>query len=195
MRRLLFLSLAGLVLSACPRQSATVNTDVEEWRLVLHAKKTALKKDDPATREQYAARLLKFVQDHPDHARAREVYTELEIDLARDLTARGDYDRALQYLRDVQSREPQNRRLQAQLAETLDLESVDPTEVAAVKPGMTFDAVRATLGAPPPGWTRKNGVRYESWFYRNSAGGTAAVHFDAGRVIAVDYDARRKGGN
>jgi hypothetical protein len=194
MRPLLLLLLLLLSFLSCSRQSERVSTDVEEWRLVLHAKKAAVKADDPQTRQHYAETLLRFVQKHPDHARARQVYNELEIDLAHDLTEKGAYDQALRYLRDVEARDPKNRRLQRQLAETLDLQSVDSTELSAVKAGMTYTAVRTLLGAPPTGWNRSSeDGRYESWFYRNADGGTAAVHFDHGKVIGIDYSGGEAG--
>ena len=54
---------------------------------------------------------------------------------------------------------------------------------------MSTREVERLIGRPPKGWqreARKERTRYESWFYRTSSGSLIAIHFDDGRLFAVD---------
>lgn len=179
------LTLLMLVLAGC--RSETPDTTADEWRAVMAAKKKAMHAD-LAARQEYADRLLKFLHRHPDHARARQVYDDLQLAFARELSARGDHAVALRYYEDLTARRPADAELAAERAAVVDLQTLQRDELEAVHSGMSREEVERVLGRPRPGWKR-NGAepKYESWFYPAEGGGVAAVHFSDGKVFAVDH--------
>lgn len=190
MLRNLFLILMLVALTSCAdgrAKSAPAASD--EWRSVLATKKAAIVSDDLALRQRYADQLLGFIRRHPDHARAREVYDDLELSFARELAARGEYAASLRYYDDILERRPDAADIAAERAEVKSRTSVDTAELARLERGMTTREVEQLLGRPPRGWQRtaqKERTRYESWFYRTGSGEVIAIHFDSGRVFAVD---------
>lgn len=194
MIRSICLTLIVLGAASCSdRSAATAPSVADEWRGVLATKKAAMTGDDLQARQRYADRLLSFINRHPDHARAREVYDDLQLSFARELAARGEYALAIEYYDDLLERRPAAADIAAERAEVKSRTSVDPGELAKLERGMTTQQVEALLGRPPRGWRRaaqKERTRYESWFYRDSKGDVIAIHFDSGRLFTVDQPKR-----
>lgn len=185
--REIVLAVVTIAVMAC--RPEPVDTTAEEWREVMAAKRKAMHADLSA-RQAYADRVLKFLHRHPDHARARVVYEDLQLAFARELTARGDHAVALRYYDDLLSRRPKDAGLLAERAAVADLQSVQKEELAGVTPGMSDRQVERILGRPRNGWERElrsGGAQYRTWLYPNDQGGIAAVHFARGKVFAIDY--------
>jgi hypothetical protein len=184
----------ALLVTGCREEEQALDTRVEEWRVVLHAKRAASMSSSNPDRQKYADELLRFVQRHPDHPRAREVYDGLQQTMARELAATGDYAAAVRYYDNLIRRRPGDLALKSERDALIDRQSVDLSELASVKSGATTEEVLKVLGAPPAGWkkrVRRAGHDYESWYYRNDRGGVAAVHFDNGKTFATDLSTRR----
>ena len=181
-----------LTVAACADQTAKNSPPsvADDWRRVLAAKKAAVHAADTdlEARQRYADALLAFIRKHPEHARAREVYDDLQLSFARELAARGEYQSALRYYDDLLSRRNATD-IAAERAEVRSRQSVEPEEIEKLQRGMTTAEVEKLIGRPPKGWQReaqKDRTRYESWFYRTSSGDVVAIHFDNGRLFAVD---------
>ena len=85
MRRVL-VPVALLALACC--SGGDPGDSSHEWLHVLRHKKTAVAPNaTPQQRQAYADSLGTFVQAHPTHSRAREVYQRIQVDFANELAS------------------------------------------------------------------------------------------------------------
>lgn len=183
------LLIAGVLgVSACSTDAGSEPDPAAEWRKVL-----ALKPDagaDAEARQRYADALHRFMAAHPNHRRAREVWDTLELEHARELAASGAPEAAIERLERMIKRRAATTAEAGELLRTLlEQQHVTTDELELLQLRMPAAQVTERIGAPPRGWKRRTGA-YESWFYRHADGGTAAVHFRNGRLIAVEQPAR-----
>src|SRR5687768_14213402 len=84
---------AGLaLLAAAASPSGPPPDDQTEWRDVLGHKPAAVAADaSPDHNQVYADSVRAFVQRHPNHSRAREVWQRLQLEFADDLSGAGRY--------------------------------------------------------------------------------------------------------
>ena len=167
-----------------------------EWLHVLEHKKAA---DAPAATAQekqvYADTLGAFVQRHPQHSRAREVYQRIQLDFARDLAAVGRYQDAIRFYRAVLTADPHNDTAAAGLRQAVDHLAVSHEKLFSLEKGMSQREVAKILGKPIPGWTTTNDLReatIESWYYRTLSGGVAGVYFRDGTLFAAEENSSAK---
>src|SRR5437764_1368156 len=95
MRRLLVpLALVSL---ACCSGSDSVDSS-HEWLHVLRHKKAAVAPNaTPQQKQVYADSLGAFVQAHPAHSRARQVYQRIQIDFADELASLRRYQDSVRF--------------------------------------------------------------------------------------------------
>jgi hypothetical protein len=177
-----------LVTTACGNQPAADHQ--AEWRDVLEHKRAAASPDaSPGHKQVYADSVRAFVQKHPDHGRAREVWQLLQLEFADDLAAAGRYQDAIRFYRSVLTHHPENERARHGLALAADRLAITREKLLALRKGMSRREVAAVLGRPMPGWSvenRSSGVKFEAWYYRTHAGAVAAVYFRDGEVLAAE---------
>lgn len=159
-----------------------------EWRGVLEKKPAAVAKDAPPEQKQvYADSVAAFVQKHPNHGRAREVWERMQLEFADELAERGRYQDAIRMYRSVLIHHPANEHARRGLALSADRMAVNRAKLMSIEKGMSHRQVANILGKPVPGWTRENGRRdIEAWYYRTREGGVAAVYFRRGKVFAAE---------
>jgi tetratricopeptide (TPR) repeat protein len=161
-----------------------------EWLHVLHRKKAALAPTAGTHEKQvYADSLAAFVDRHPTHSRAREVYHRIQLDFARELAALGRYQDAIRFYRAVATADPSNQEAIRGLAEAADHLSVSRAKLLTLEKGMSPKQVASILGKPMPGWTARRERReavLESWYYRKTDGGVAGVYFRDGELLAAE---------
>jgi hypothetical protein len=187
MRKALLI-LALTVMAARCAQKAT-SSAADDWRQVLSQKKAALRTGNLADKQVYAASVAAFVNGHPTHGRAREVYRRIQLEFARDLSSIGRYQDAIRVYRNVLSHDSSDPEARAGIVSTIDRLSVSHEKLSRLALGMTRKQVEAILGKPAPGWTatlRQGDDVTEAWYYRRSDGGVASVHFNDGRLFAAD---------
>ncbi|HEX2120301.1 MAG TPA: tetratricopeptide repeat protein [Thermoanaerobaculia bacterium] len=164
-----------------------------EWRDVLRHKKAAVARGATAEEKQrYADSVRAFLQKHPNHSRAREVWQRIQLEFADDLAALGRYKDAIRFYRSVLAHDPQNEKAQRGLAGALDRLAVTREKLLALEKGMSHREVASILGKPIPGWTvekERPGATMEAWYYRMQGGGLAAVYFRNGKVLAAETTA------
>jgi hypothetical protein len=164
-----------------------------EWRGVMEAKREwqdAAPAHRTAAHQAYIDRLTAFVRSHPDHGRGRQVYEEAELEFARDLATRGEYDRAIAYYQSVLRTNPGHADAQVELEAAERRRFVTPEALGALRSGMTPEEVRERLGQPLPGWSRtmrRGDSTIVSWYYRRRDGGVAGVFFQNGRLFAAEH--------
>src|SRR3977135_2344061 len=106
MRR--FLVLIALAAVSCGG-SHDVADNSTEWLHVLRHKQAASAPNAPVQAKQvYADTLGAFVQTHPTHGRAREVYPHIQRDFANELASLGRYQDAIRIYRSVLVHDPKN---------------------------------------------------------------------------------------
>jgi tetratricopeptide (TPR) repeat protein len=165
-----------------------------EWRRVLDAKKewrNAAQEDRVRAQQAYVDALAVFVRRHPDHPRGRQVYEEAELEFARMLAGRGEYDRAVEYYRSVLGTNPEHAEARAELDAAERRRFVTPEALGSLRVGMSPDEVRERLGQPLPGWSRsmrRGEAVIDSWYYRRRDGGVAGVFFQNGRLFAAEFE-------
>lgn len=183
--------LAALAATGC-RQDDVQPDHQAEWRDVLKQKQAAAAPDAPVQRKQvYADSLRAFVQKHPDHGRAREVWQRMQLQFAEELVDRGRHQDAIRIYRAVLSHDPANDHARRGLALSADRLAVTREKLLAIQRGMSQREVANLLGKPMPGWTVENRRReatIEAWYYRTPPGGVAAVYFRDGRVFAAEEE-------
>lgn len=182
--------------AACQSEQDKVADHQTEWRDVLSRKKAAVAPEAPTeVKQAYADSLAAFVRKHPKHSRAREVYQQVQLEFARDLSLVGRHREAARVYRAVLRVDPANVDAQTGLAATVELLAVSRSRLLALEKGMTEREVARVLGKPLPGWTARNTQRrppIESWFYPAAGGGVAAVHFRDGRLFAAEENSHEK---
>ncbi len=181
----LFVLLAG----GCGNQDAQPDHQAE-WRDVLRHKHAAAAPDATADQKQvYADSVRAFVDKHPNHGRAREVWQRLQLEFAGDLASMGRYQDAIRFYRAVLTHDATNEPARRGLADALSRLAVTREMLLALEKGMSHREVASILGKPIPGWTASNhrpAAKMEAWYYRMRDGGLAAVYFRNGKVLAAE---------
>jgi len=193
MRRLL-LPLA-LAAAACGAGGDSTDNS-SEWLRVLHHKKAAAAPNaTPQQKQAYADTLGAFVQKHPGHSRAREVYQRIQIDFARELASLGRYQDAVRFYRAVLVHDPSNADATRGLNDAVAHLAVSRDKLLQLQKGMSQRQVAHILGKPIPGWTERTarrGVELEAWYYRRTDGGIAGVYFRDGELLAAEANSEAK---
>jgi hypothetical protein len=184
-------TLFALLLTACGGSEAQPDHQAE-WRQVLDQKAAASKPDAPAEQKQvYADSVRAFVDKHPDHGRAREVWQRMQVEFAAELAERGRHQDAIRIYRAVLSHDARNEEARRGLALSADRLAVTREKLLKVEKGMSQRQVANLLGKPSPGWqreTRRSAATVEAWYYRTPGGGVAAVYFRDGKVFAAEAE-------
>jgi hypothetical protein len=189
-------TLIALAAVACGGASHESLDNSREWLHVLRHKQAATAPNAPAKAKQvYADTLGAFVQNHPTHGRAREVYEHIQIDFARELAALGRYQDAIHLYQAVLVHDPANVVAQNGLVDAVEHLAVSHEKLLALQKGMSERDVAKLLGKPIPGWqTRKErpDSTIESWYYRRRGGGVAGVYFRDGILFAAEENSQAK---
>lgn len=167
-----------------------------EWRGVLEQKKAAASPDAPQQAKQvYADSVRAFVQKHPNHSRAREVWSRLQLEFADDLASMGRYQDSIRFYRAVLVHDAQNPRALAGLKDAADHLAITREKLLQLEKGMTQREVARLLGKPMPGWKAENDANastFEAWYYRTTTGGIAGVYFRDGKVLAAEENSQAR---
>jgi hypothetical protein len=194
MRRFVPAAAVLLFLAAC---SGDANSALDrDWLQVLHHKKAAAASTASTQQKQiYADTLGAFVQQHPQHSRARAVYERIQLDFARELASLGRYQDSIRFYRAVLTHDPDNAEASKGVADAVERLAVPHSKLLALEKGMSEHQVSQLLGKPIPGWTSKHErseVVNESWYYRTSEGGIAGIYFRDGLLVAAEATAQEK---
>jgi hypothetical protein len=196
-RACLGLPLTLIVLAGCAAAPAEPDHQAE-WRDVLRHKKAAVSARATTTaRQVYADALSAFVQRHPGHDRAREVYERIQLEFANDLAALGHYQEAIRFYRAVMAADPRNDEARRGFAGAVDRLAVTHQKLLAIEVGMSQSEVAHILGRPIPGWTATNhrpSATIEAWYYHTAGGGVAAIYFRDGEVFAAEEKSQARVG-
>jgi hypothetical protein len=167
-----------------------------EWLRVLSHKKAADSRTATPTQKQvYADSLAAFVETHPGHSRAREVYEHIQLDFARELTPLSRHRDALRFYRAVLAHDPQNADALRGMRTAVEQLSVSRDKLLALQKGMSQREVVNLLGKPIPGWsvrTKRRDSVIESWYFRKNDGGIAGVYFRDGELFAAEENSQAK---
>lgn len=167
-----------------------------EWLRILHQKKKAVSASaTPRQKQAYADSLAAFVETHPTHSRAREVYERIQLDFARELASIGRYRDAIRFYRAVLARDPHNQDALRGINRAVEHLSVSRDKLLALQKGMSQDDVAQLLGKPIPGWsvrTERRDSVVESWYYRKNDGTVAGVYFRDGELFAAEENSGAK---
>lgn len=131
---------------------------------------------------------------------ALRLKSDEDILLAREHIQRnGDYRRAIEIYESALAADPENVRLQEELATARARRYITRERFVQVQEGMTRDEVRRLLGQPNLQDVRQYPERnVVAWFYpKDASGAAAAVWFQAGddgTVYQLDFDAIRPPG-
>jgi hypothetical protein len=162
----------------------------QEWQNVLRHKEAAARPDASTQHKQvYADSVRAFVQKHPNHGRAREVWQRIQLEFANDLAAVGRNHDAIRFYRAVLTHDPTNEGARRGLATAVDRLAVSRDKLQTLEKGMSQRQVAGVIGKPMPGWSRKidrSEARFEAWYYRTRSGSVAAVYFRDGKVLAAE---------
>ena len=167
-----------------------------EWLRVLSRKKAATSANATSNQKQaYADSVAAFVQTHPSHSRAREVYEYLQLDFARELSSIGRYRDAVRFYRAVLNSDPHNAEALKGLNVAMDHLAISRDKLLALQKGMSQRDVIHLLGKPIPGWsvrTERRDSVIESWYYRKNDGSVAGVYFRDGELFAAEENSAAK---
>jgi hypothetical protein len=167
-----------------------------EWRDVLRHKEAATKPDaSPDHKQVYADSVRAFVEKHPNHSRAAEVWMRLQLEFADDLAEMGRHQDAIRFYRSVLTNHPENEEARRGLARAAARLAVTHEGLMALRKGMSERQVASILGKPMPGWTvenRRAGATFEAWYYRTRTGAIAGVYFRDGKVIAAEETSNQR---
>jgi tetratricopeptide (TPR) repeat protein len=194
MNRYATVTVAALLLASCGGSDNRDNPS--EWRRVLHWKKAAAAPTATVQQKQvYADSVAAFVEAHPTHSRARQVYETIQLDFARELASLGRYQDAIRFYRAVLTHDPQNEKALKGIAEAADHLAVTRQKLLALEKGMSQHDVAKLLGKPIPGWTariRRHDSVIESWYYRKSDDTIAGVYFRDGELFAAEESSQAR---
>jgi tetratricopeptide (TPR) repeat protein len=183
--------LVFLALSSCAADVPQADHQTE-WRDVLQRKRAAIATQASAMHKQaYADSLAAFVQKHPSHDRAREVYQRMQLEFADELMTLGRFEDAMRFYRAVLARDPSSVAAQAGVADAAERLAISREKLERLEKGMTHGEVAGLLGRPIPGWSVKKQHRdltVEAWYYKTTAGGIAGVYFREGEVIGAELN-------
>jgi hypothetical protein len=161
-----------------------------EWRDVLRRKDAAAAPDAATHHKQaYADSVRAFVQKHPDHGRAREVWQRIQLQFADDLAAVGRQHDAIRFYRAVLTHDETNEHARRGLAIAVGRLAISRDKLQTLAKGMSQRQVANVLGKPMPGWSVRADraeARFEAWYYRTRGGSVAAVYFRDGKVLAAE---------
>lgn len=181
--------LAGLFALGCADRTAEIDHQ-SEWREVLDRKAAAVSEDASTEQKQlYADSVRAFVQKHPDHSRATEVWHRMQIEYADQLAALGRHRDAITFYRSVLAKDPHHEDAKRGLARAAERLALSRNKLLEIEKGMSQREVEAIIGAPMPGWTERRkrpGAWFEAWYYPTRRGGVAAVYFRSGKVFAAE---------
>jgi len=184
-----------IVFAACADRNTQTDHQAE-WRDVLQHKRAAASPDaKPEHKQVYADSVRAFVQKHPDHGRAREVWQRLQLEFADDLAAMGRHQDAIRFYRAVLEHDATNEHAARGLATAVERLAISRDKLLALEKGMSQREVAALLGRPMPGWSAKNKrpeATFEAWYYRTRGGAVAGVYFRDGKVFAAEENSSAK---
>lgn len=167
-----------------------------EWREVLKHKPAAVAPDaSPEQKQLYADSVRAFVEKHPDHGRAREVWGMLQLEFADQLAEAGRYQDAIRYYRSVLTHHPESEHARRGLADAADRLAVTREKLLQLEKGMSYREVAALLGKPIPGWStrhKRSGTTFEAWYYRTRTDSIAGVYFRNGKVFAAEEESNSR---
>ena len=194
MRRVLVL--VALAAVSCGGGSPDASDNSSEWLHVLRHKQAASAPNAPVHAKQaYADTLGAFVQKHPTHSRAREVYQRIQIDFANELASLGRYQDSVRVYRAILLHDPGNADAQRGMASAVAHLAITRDKLLQLQKGMPQRDVARILGKPIPGWTsrleRRDSV-VEAWYYRKVDGGIAGVYFRDGELLAAEENSNAK---
>ena len=193
MRR--FLLLLVLAASACGAQQ-DASDHASAWRRVLHHKQAAAANNASADQKQvYADSLGAFVQQHPGHGRARQVYQRVQLDFAAELSLLGRHQDAIRFYRAVLAQDPRNEAALRGFAGEADRLAVSREKLLKLQKGMTQHEVAGILGKPIPGWSQRTERRdsaVDAWYYRRTDGNVAGVYFSDGQLFAAEENSQAR---
>lgn len=187
----LLLALALSIPCSCSNEP---DRELADWRIVLARKKAIARYEEAnalQARQAYVDALRDFCRRYPDHPRAREVYRDVELEFARELFARGDYQQAARFFESVLLDDPANHHVREELAQARRLRFLTPASLEKLRQGMRQQEVARLLGRPLPGWERtlrKGNKTVVSWYYRRADGGVGGLFFVDGKLFAAEYD-------
>ena len=193
MRR--FLLLLVLAASACGGQQ-DASDHASDWRRVLHHKQAAAANNASADQKQvYADSLGAFVQQHPGHGRARQVYQRVQLDFAAELSLLGRHQDAIRFYRAVLAQDPRNEAALRGFESEADRLAVSREKLLKLQKGMTQHEVAGILGKPIPGWSQRTERRdsvVDAWYYRRTDGNVAGVYFRDGQLFAAEENSQAR---
>jgi hypothetical protein len=167
-----------------------------EWRDVLRHKRAAVAPDaTPEHKQVYADSVRAFVEKHPDHGRAREVWGMLQLEFADQLADAGRYQDAIRFYRAVLTHHPESEQARRGLTTAADRLAITREKLLELEKGMTYRQVASLLGKPIPGWSarhRRDGTTFEAWYYRARSGSIAGVYFRNGKVFAAEEESNAR---
>ena len=190
-------ALAAILTIALARcQSDSAPDHQGEWRDVLAHKRAAVAPQaSPREKQVYADSVSAFVQRHPHHGRAREVYDRIRLEFADELLSAGRCQDAIRFYRAVLAGDRDNAHARRGLSQALDKLAVSREKLLQLEKGMTRRQVAGVLGRPVPGWIvakPRPGVSAEAWYYRTTSGSIAGVYFRDGKVFAAEENSQAK---
>ena len=193
MRRALLL----LVLAACACGVQREASDhVSDWLRVLHHKQAAAAHNASTEQKQiYADSLGAFVQQHPGHGRARQVYQRVQLDFAAELSALGRHGDAIRFYRAVLRQDPGNAAALRGFADEAERLAVSREKLLKLQKGMSQHDVARILGNPIPGWAQRTERRdsvVDAWYYRKTDGNVAGVYFRDGQLFAAEENSQAR---
>lgn len=193
MRR--YLPLLLLVAAACGVQR-DASDHAADWLRVLRHKQAAIARNASLGQKQvYADSLGAFVQQHPGHGRARQVYQRVQLDFASELSALGRHGDAIRFYRAVLAHDPRNQ----EALHGFDVEAgrlaVSREKLLKLQKGMSQRDVAGILGQPIPGWSRRTERResvVDAWYYRKTDGNVAGVYFRDDELFAAEENSQAR---
>jgi hypothetical protein len=195
-RSLAFVALVTVALAGCQADSQPDHQS--EWRDVLRHKRAAVSPAaSPRDKQVYADSVSAFVQRHPNHSRAREVYDLIRLEFADELFSAGRYQDAIRFYRAILAANRDNEAARRGLSASLERLAVSREKLMKLEKGMSRRQVAHLLGRPVPGWTvekKRSGVNAEAWYYRTMSGSIAGVYFRDGKVFAAEENSQAKTG-
>jgi hypothetical protein len=183
-------ALLATVAIACGGGGTSSADHQAEWRNVLRHKSAAESPDASSQHKQvYADSVRAFVQKHPNHGHAREMWQRVQLEFANDLAAVGRQHEAIRFYRAVLTHDPTSEAARQGIAAAAERLAVTSDKLKALEKGMSQRQVAGILGRPMPGWSansQRSDARFEAWYYRTRTGSVAAVYFRDGKVLAAE---------
>jgi hypothetical protein len=183
-----------ILLAACGANDGPDHS-IEWLRVLSHKKAATSQAATPREKQVYADSVAAFVETHPSHSRARQVYVHIQLDFANELSSLGRYRDSIRFYRAVLREDASNAAAQRGIQIAMEHLSVSRDKLLALQKGMSEREVISLLGKPIPGWsvrTERRDSTVESWYYRRNDGGVAAVYFRDGEVFAAEENSQAK---